>query len=53
MDIYYFPLVNYTALGLGDIYPSGHLRFLAGIESLGGLLLLSCSVSYLFAVAQS
>ena len=53
MDIYYFSLVNYTTLGLGDIYPSGHLRFLAGMESLGGFLLLSCSASYLFAVAQS
>lgn len=52
MDVYYFSLVNYTTLGLGDIYPSGHLRFLAGMESLGGFLLLSCSASYLFSVAQ-
>ena len=53
MDIYYFSLVNYTTLGLGDIYPSGHLRFLAGLESLGGFLLLSCSASYLFTLSKS
>ena len=52
MDVYYFSVVNYTTLGLGDIYPSGHLRFLAGIESLEGFLLLSCSASYLFAMAK-
>ncbi len=48
MEIFYFSLVNYTSLGLGDIYPIGHLRFLAGIESLNGFLLISCSASLLF-----
>ncbi|MGR3572895.1 ion channel [Brevirhabdus sp.] len=48
MDVYYFSIVNYTTLGLGDVYPSGHLRFLAGVESLGGFLMLSCSASFLF-----
>ena len=52
MDVYYFSLVNYTTLGLGDIYPFGHLRFLAGVESLGGFLLLSCSASYLFTFSK-
>ena len=41
MDIFYFSLVNYTSLGLGDIYPTGHSRFLAGLESLNGFLLIS------------
>lgn len=48
MDIYYFSLVNYTSLGLGDIYPTGHSRFLAGLESLNGFLLISCSASFVF-----
>ena len=48
MEIFYFSLVNYTSLGLGDIYPTGHLRFLAGIESLNGFLLISCSASLIF-----
>lgn len=48
MEIFYFSLVNYTSLGLGDIYPTGHLRFLAGVESLNGFLLISCSASLIF-----
>ena len=48
MDISYFSLVNYTSLGLGDIYPTGHLSFLAGVESLNGFLLISCSASFIF-----
>lgn len=31
MDVFYFSVVNYSSLGLGDIYPTGHLRFLAGV----------------------
>lgn len=50
MDVFYFSLVNYTSLGLGDIYPTGHLRFLAGIESLNGFLLISCSAALLFRI---
>lgn len=48
METYYFSLVNYTSLGLGDIYPTGHLRFLAGVESLNGFLLISCSAAMIF-----
>ena len=48
MDQFYFSLINMTTLGLGDVYPVGHLRFLAGVESLTGFLLLSCSASYVF-----
>lgn len=53
MDIFYFSIVNYTSLGLGDIYPTGHLRFLAGVESLNGFLLISCSVSALLMQMKS
>lgn len=48
MDVYYFSLVNYTSLGLGDIYPTGHLRFIAGVESLNGFLLISCSAAFIY-----
>lgn len=51
MDVFYFSVINYTSLGLGDIYPTGHLRFLAGIEALNGFLLISCSASTIFLVA--
>ncbi|KRS13429.1 ion channel [Roseovarius indicus] len=50
MDVFYFSLVNYSSLGLGDIYPTGHLRFLAGVEALNGFLLISCSASTIFLV---
>lgn len=43
MDYFYFSLINVTTLGLGDIYPTGHLRSLAGIEALTGFALISCS----------
>tara|TARA_R110001606_G_scaffold345631_1_gene494517 strand:- start:357 stop:656 length:300 start_codon:yes stop_codon:yes gene_type:complete len=48
MDTIYFSLVNYRSPGLGDIYPTGHLRFLAGIASLNGFLLTGCSASFLY-----
>lgn len=51
MSVFYFSLVNYTSLGLGDIYPTGHLRFLAGLESLNGFLLISCSAAMLYLIA--
>lgn len=48
MDYYYFSLVNMTTLGLGQIYPTDHLRFLAGIEAMTGFLLISVSASFVF-----
>lgn len=48
MDTFYFALVSYTSLGLGDIYPTGHLRLIAGVASLNGFLLISCSAALLF-----
>ncbi|MCF3595057.1 potassium channel family protein [Rhodobacteraceae bacterium LMO-12] len=50
MDVFYFSVVNYTSLGLGDIYPTGHLRLLAGVETLNGFLLISCSASTIFLI---
>lgn len=52
MDFYYFSLINITTLGLGDIYPEGHLRFVAGVESLTGFLLISASASYVFKLVR-
>jgi len=44
----YFSIVSYTSLGLGDVFPSGHLRFLTGIEALNGLLLIAWSGSFIY-----
>lgn len=43
MDYYDFSLVNMTTLGLDAIYPTQHLRVIAGIEALTGFLLISFS----------
>jgi Ion channel len=47
---FYASAVIYTSLGFGDILPSGHLRFIAAVEALNGLLLIAWSASFLFTV---
>ena len=44
----YFSFTSYTTLGIGDIYPTGSLRFLAGIEGLVGLVLITWTASFLY-----
>jgi hypothetical protein len=44
-DAIYFSLVCYTTLGFGDIYPSGELRLLSGIEALNGLVMITWTAS--------
>lgn len=48
MDLFYFSLINITTVGLGDIYPTGHLRVITGIESLTGFLLISCTAQFVY-----
>ena len=50
LDYLYFSSVSYTSLGIGDIFPTGHLRFLTGVEALNGLLLIAWSASFLFSM---
>lgn len=44
----YFSAEAYTSLGTSDIHPHGHLRLLAGMEALNGLLLLGWTTSYTY-----
>mgnify|MGYP001544949865 CR=1 FL=1 len=44
----YFSFSSYTSLGVGDLYPSGHLRLLTGFEALLGLLMIGWSASFLY-----
>jgi len=44
----YFSSETYTTLGLGDIYPTGSLRLVTGIEALTGLLMLSWTASFTY-----
>lgn len=47
-DCGYFSFTTYTSLGFGDIVPSGHVRFLVGLESLTGLVLITWTASFMF-----
>lgn len=51
-DCLYFSLTNYTSLGYGDIHPTGHVRFLAGVEALTGLVLIAWTASFVFLEMQ-
>ncbi|MCR8924326.1 potassium channel family protein [Dasania sp. GY-MA-18] len=48
LDCVYFSFTTYSTLGFGDIYPSGGLRYLTGIESLTGLVLITWTASFLY-----
>lgn len=48
MDCAYFSFTVFTTLGFGDIQPNGHLRYLTGIESLTGLVLITWTASFLY-----
>ena len=52
LDCSYFSFTTYTTLGFGDIEPSGYLRFLTGIESLTGLMMITWTASFLFLEMQ-
>ena len=47
-DYLYLSIVSYTSLGLGDIYPTGPLRLLIGVEALIGLLMITWSATFTF-----
>jgi Ion channel len=44
----YYSGVIFTSLGLGDIYPDGHIRFVTFIEALNGFMLVTWSASFTF-----
>lgn len=52
LDCVYFSLSNYTSLGMGDIQPVGMVRFIAGLEALTGLVLITWTASFLFLEMQ-
>ena len=47
-DCIYFSYTTYSTLGFGDIEPHGHIRYLVGLESLTGLLLITWTASFLY-----
>lgn len=51
-DCFYFSVSTYTTVGYGDIEPYGDVRFLAGLEALTGLVLITWTASFLFIEMQ-
>jgi hypothetical protein len=51
-DCSYFSFTTYSTLGVGDIEPVGHIRFLMGLESLTGLVLITWTASFMFVEMQ-
>jgi len=47
-DAVYFSSVTYSTVGYGDMAPVGPVRFLAGTESLVGLVLITWSASFMY-----
>ncbi|MFT4767042.1 MAG: hypothetical protein ACI8RN_000166 [Glaciecola sp.] len=44
----YFSFTAFTTLGLGDILPTGNIRYLVGLESLTGFVLITWTASFLY-----
>ncbi len=52
LDCVYFSISNFTSLGMGDLRPIGPVRFIAGFETLTGLVLITWTASFLFLEMQ-
>lgn len=52
MDCAYFSFTVYTTVGFGDIEPLGYIRYLTGVESLTGLVLITWTASFLYLEMQ-
>lgn len=49
-DAFYFSITSYTTLGIGDLFPTGALRIISGLEALNGLVMVgwTASMTYLY-----
>lgn len=52
LDFFYFSATSYTTLGVGDVFPQGPLRIVAGIEALNGFVLIGWSASFTYVVLR-
>jgi hypothetical protein len=48
LDCIYYSAVCFTTLGLGDVIPTGAIRFVTGTEALTGFVLVTWSASFTF-----
>ncbi len=51
-DYVYFSVVVYTSLGFGDLLPVQHVRLIAGMESLLGLVMIGWSASFTYLMME-
>lgn len=51
-DYFYYSAVSLTSLGFGDLTPIGHLRLLAAVEALTGLVLIAWTASFAYLQMQ-
>jgi hypothetical protein len=49
-DFLYFSATSYSTMGIGDVYPTGALRLISGIEGINGLFLIAWSTSFTYFV---
>ncbi len=52
LDCSYFSFTTYSTLGVGDIEPMDHIRFLVGLEALTGFVLITWTASFIFVKMQ-
>ena len=51
-DAFYFAIVSYTTLGIGDIYPAGQARLLSGVAALNGLVMVTWTASMTYLIME-
>jgi len=44
----YYSATTYSSLGVGDVFPTGELRFITGLQSINGLILITWSATIAF-----
>lgn len=52
LDYAYFSAVSYSSLGLGDVYPTGGLQLLSGVEAILGLICIGWTVTFTYLVTE-
>jgi len=48
----YFSVITYSTVGYGDIYASGPIRIMTGVEAVNGLILIGWSTTYTYFAAE-
>lgn len=52
LDYFYFSTTTYSTLGVGDLFPTGAIRIVAGVEALTGFVLIGWSASFTYLSMQ-